>query len=136
MDPIEVAEMEIYGETPNFGLDTLEATNYRILPLGAPSYDSNTGSVRVSGAATFSISNVFVNSQGPFFNIRPNVSGRGPVTLDLGTGLNQTQFAAFQLLHELGHQVGLFGPDANDAALNSRYSQAVLDACFPELRTR
>ena len=109
MDPIAVAEMELNGERPNFRLETLEATNYRILSQGAPRVDPNSGEVRVIGAATYSSRDVFVNSQGPLFDIKPNVPGKGVVSLDLGTGLNQTEFGAFLLLHELGHQVGLFG---------------------------
>jgi RHS repeat-associated protein len=133
---LAIAETELgYSEAPNYGLDILEATSYRALPLGPPSRNSN-GTYSVTGAATISIDNVFVNTQGPFFNIRQAVPGGGTLTFDLGTGLNQTEFAAFQLLHELGHQVGIFLPDAGDSELNRRNSQAVLDACFPELRGR
>lgn len=35
----------------------------------------------------------------------------------------------FMLLHELGHQMGVFGADIN-AAFNGANSQAVLDHCF------
>lgn len=134
MDPIEVAEMEMYGSTPNFGLETLQATHYRILPMGAPTYDPNSRQVRVTGAATVSWNSVFINSQGPLFNMRPNVPGAPAVTLDMGTGLGQTEFAALLLLHELGHQVGLFRSDAKDAALNRRYTQAVIYNCFSDAR--
>jgi hypothetical protein len=40
-----------------------------------------------------------------------------------------TDLDAFILLHELGHQVGIFPPDVF-AWINGRHSLRVLDACF------
>ncbi len=102
--------MELYNDFPNVGLEYLNATQYRVLSLGATTYNQNTHTVSVTGAQTVAYNSVFINSEGPFSNLTPNVPGAGVTTLDLGTGLNQTEFAAFILLHELGHQVGLFGP--------------------------
>ncbi len=50
--------------------------------------------------------------------------------LDMGTGLSGTKFGALLLLHELGHQVGIFGKDAGNEKVNRGYTQQVLDACF------
>lgn len=111
-------------------LATINGAEYRFLSLGAAKLDSNTGDVRVIGAATNSATSVFVNTQGPFLNQNMFVPGAGLKTLDFGTGLRGASFDALLLLHELGHQVGIFGSDANDPKLNRSYTQQVLDACF------
>jgi len=54
----------------------------------------------------------------------------GLQTLDLGSGLSGKKFGAILLLHELGHQVGIFGKDAGNQKLSNEYTQQVLDACF------
>lgn len=59
----------------------------------------------------------------------------------LKTGkLNQIQFGALLLLHELGHVYGelggkflFFKPDAESGDLNKKHTQQVIDACFSEL---
>ena len=50
---------------------------------------------------------------GYFFNIAPTpVAGTDLAVMhDMGTGLNQTNFDAFVLLHELGHLTGVLGDD-------------------------
>jgi hypothetical protein len=58
------------------------------------------------------------------------VPGAGLKTLDFGTGLRGAGFDALLLLHELGHQVGVFGSDVDNPKLNRSYTQQVLDACF------
>jgi hypothetical protein len=109
----------------------LGATEYRVLALGRPRVNPQTGDVSVVGAQTNGADSVFVNSQGPFFNNQMVVPGRSGVqALDFGSGLRGADFGALLLLHELGHQVGLFGRDAHDPDLNQRYTRAVLNACF------
>ena len=50
------------------------------------------------------------------------------------TFANAATLQGFILLHELGHQLGLFGPDAGpaNAAINGSNSQAVLTNCFTQ----
>jgi RHS repeat-associated protein len=114
-------------------LATLRATEYRVLPLatGGPKVDPNTGGVSVIGAQTNSPTSVFINSKGPFFNNMMFVPGKSDLqTLDFGSGLRDAAFGALLLLHELGHQVGRFGADANDQKLNREHTQRVQKACF------
>jgi hypothetical protein len=104
---------------------------YRFMPLGAPSLGPD-GLPRVTGAATFpgSPPAVFINSQGPFLSQILFVPGAGLRTLDMGTGLRGAEFGGLLLLHELGHVVGKFGPDAADSALNRSYTEQVRRRCF------
>jgi hypothetical protein len=113
-------------------LETLNSTEYRVLSLtsGGPRVDQRTGRVVVTGAQTNSPTSVFINSRGPFFENRMLVPGRGMVTLDFGSRLSGAQFAALLLLHELGHQRGIFGRDADNLDTNLAHTQRVLDACF------
>jgi hypothetical protein len=111
-------------------LATINGAEYRFLPLGEPKVDRNTGEVSVVGAATNSATSVFVNTQGPFLNQNMFVPGAGLKTLDFHSGLRGASFDALILLHELGHQLGIFGPDKDKPDLNRKYTQQVLDACF------
>jgi RHS repeat-associated protein len=113
-------------------LATLRATEYRVLPLagGGPKIDPNTGSVSVTGAQTNSKNSVFINSLGPFFNNRMFVPGKGLTSLDLKTGLTGAKWGALLLLHELGHQAGKFGKDADDYEKNRGHSMEVYRNCF------
>lgn len=58
------------------------------------------------------------------------VPGAGLKTLDFRSGLRGASFGALILLHELGHQLEIFGPDKDKPDLNRKYTQQVLDACF------
>ncbi len=106
---------------------TLSTTLYRILPLTAG-----------AGAATLDSSDVVINATGAFFTAAPNANGTVTVLMPNAQGV-QTQFTfasvsdfqGFMLLHELGHQLGTFGPDV-DPATNGQNSQVVLDNCFTE----
>lgn|SRR5215469_3700238 len=113
--------------------NTLLSTSYRILPMGAPSVQQD-GTVSAIGASTVpGTTNVFINSQGPFFNPQMQVPGVGPTTLDFGTGLRGSDFGALLLLHELGHETSSasgFKSDAGNSNLNRRQTQKVLDKCF------
>jgi hypothetical protein len=82
--------------------NVLENTLYRLLPL-----PQGPG----TGAQTIDMYNVMINTAGAF------------------TFANMSTFQGFMVLHELGHQTGVFGPDL-DAAGNGTNSQAVLDHCF------
>jgi hypothetical protein len=105
----------------------LENTLYRLLPLPQGSG---------TGAQTIDVSNVMINTAGAFFNAAPNANGTVTVFMPNAEGV-QTQFTfadtsalrGFMLLHELGHQMAVFGDDVS-AAINGANSQAVLDACF------
>jgi len=110
-----------------------EAVEYRFVPMGAPRLNKDDLPV-VVGAATYSDASpilVTINSQGPFSRQTMLVEGAtGFHTIDMGTNLRGSDFSALLLLHELGHVVGKFGPDAHDSALNRSYTESVLKACF------
>jgi len=110
-----------------------EGAEYRFVPMGAPHLNEQ-GVVTVVGAATYAETQpaaVMINSQGPFLTQMMFVTGRsGFQTVDMGTGLRDADFGALLLLHELGHVVGKFGPDAHDSDLNRSYTESVLKACF------
>jgi hypothetical protein len=123
--------LDFFGQT---AIAAFSATLYSFQALGAPTVDQN-GKVQVTGAATFrgedgGPSTVFINTQGPFLNQTMFVPGKGMTTLDFGTGLRGADFGALILLHELGHVVGKFGPDAKNPDLNRQYTQDVLKNCF------
>jgi hypothetical protein len=70
---------------------------------------------------------------GSFFDISPT-PGPDPGTVvphDMGTGLNQTNFDAFVLLHELGHLTGVMG---NDIGKNQKvaddFNKKIQKDCF------
>lgn len=77
-----------------------------------------------------------INTAGAFFNAVPGANGQVTVRMPNSFGVqtsftfaNFSAFRAFIILHELGHQTGKFGPDANPST-NGAYSQAVLDNCY------
>lgn len=101
-------------------------TTYRILPLSSPGF----------GAQTVDYNTVFINSQGAFFTASPNPNGTVTVGLPNSNGVmtavtfaNLATLDGFLLLHELGHQLGLYGEDLTPA-VNGANSKAVLDQCF------
>ncbi len=49
---------------------------------------------------------------------------------DFNSGLTGAKFGALLLLHELGHQTGIFGSDAGNQELNQQYTDRVRKACF------
>jgi hypothetical protein len=116
-------------------LAALRAARFSYQNLGAARVNPD-DSINVVGAATATNTNppsVYINSYGPFKNqtilvITP--SGVKSQTFDFGSGLRGNDFRALILLHELGHLVGIFGPDANNQALNQEYTNRVKAACF------
>ena len=116
------------------GLDafeTFENTEYRATDLGSPN----------AGANTINSSTVFINSAGAFFTAVPDPAGHVTFTIPSTTAngpatsitfLSQASANAFLLLHELGHQTGMFGPDAGEdkKPINAQNSWVVLSNCF------
>jgi hypothetical protein len=114
--------------SPGWAVDytqgTLASTTYRILPL-------NPG----VGAVTLNSNDVAINQNGAFF---ATPDGNGNITFKVPsptTGLPVTvtlpeyDFQAFMMLHELGHQTGVSGPDV-DNTTNGQNSWKVLENCF------
>ena len=108
------------------GLGVLEDTDYRVVGFGSDR--------KGQGAATISSESVFINSQGAFFS---TPSAEGQVTLNIPgaqiTFLSQASADAFLLLHELGHQTGVFTADAGFRGadqVNAENSWQVLTNCF------
>jgi RHS repeat-associated protein len=106
---------------------TLEATLYMLEPLQAG-----------TGAQTNGSESVFINVNGAFFNTAPNANGTVTVLMPNKQGVQSaftfaslSDLQGFILLHELGHQLGTFGPDIN-AAANGQNSASVLDNCFTQ----
>jgi hypothetical protein len=106
------------------------AVEYRYEKMGRPTLNSE-GLPRVVGASTHAgtPASVFINSEGPFIQQNVYVNGRFQI-LDFETGLRGADFGGLLLLHELGHVVGIFGPDAKDSKLNRSYTQQVIDHCY------
>ena len=122
-----------YGEG---GEAKFESSQYSFQPLGKPHLNDK-GLVTVVGAATHAEgkppATVFINLQGPFLTQSMIVQGKdGFQTVNMGTNRYGADFGAILLLHELGHIVGKFGPDAgpNDGDLNRSYTDLVLKNCF------
>ena len=98
---------------------TLAATNYKVY-----AFKKEDG----IGAKTLGPVDVEINAAGVF------VTGtEGKITLDRRNyDLSQiSNVRGMILLHELGHQLGIFGADRDDAALNAHHSLLVIGACFP-----
>ena len=90
-----------------------------------------------AGATPQDSYNVIINSNGAFFNAAEKPNGTVSVQMPDSTGapisftfVNTAALRGFLLLHELGHQMGLFLHDGDDLAANGKNSQAVLDRCF------
>jgi RHS repeat-associated protein len=105
--------------------NVLENTTYRLLPLPSG-----------TGASTNGLTDVMISTTGAFFNTTPNSNGTVTVLMPNSAGVTTSfTFAgtstlqAFMMLHELGHQMGVYGTDIN-AATNGGNSQGVLDHCF------
>jgi RHS repeat-associated protein len=86
-----------------------------------------------TGAQTNPDGSVFINLNGPFFqqnttifipSDNPQRSGRVSVEFN-----SLADLGAFVLLHELGHEIGVFPADIFPF-INGRHSLRVLDACF------
>jgi hypothetical protein len=76
---------------------------------------------------------VTINMIGYFFDITPTpVAGTDRAVMhDMGTGLNQTNFDAFVLLHELGHVTGVLGDDTGkNQPLADAFNAKILNDCF------
>jgi hypothetical protein len=98
---------------------TLAATNYKVY-----AFKKEDG----IGAKTLGPVDVEINAAGVF------VTGtEGKITLDRRSyDLSEiSNVRGMILLHELGHQLGIFGADRDDAALNAHHSLLVIGACFP-----
>jgi hypothetical protein len=109
--------------------NALQSTTYRLLQL-----PQGPG----AGAQTTGSTDVQINTAGVFFNYTTNANSTITVSLPNGKGkqksitfANATALQGFILLHELGHEVGLFGPDTT-AAVNGNFSSAVLSDCFTQ----
>lgn len=102
-------------------VETMARTEYRFLalPQGA-----------TVGAQTNSEGSVFINTSGLFVTAEGGGIALNGRSYELG---DASAVRAMILLHELGHQLGLFGPDSGPAlrAQNARHSQDILDHCVP-----
>src|SRR5579863_6716427 len=95
------------------------------------------------GASTNGPFDVFINTNATsvFFNIKPNQDGTVTVQMPNSRGVlanftfqDVSTLEAFIILHELGHQIGAFGPDNDPAnppnvnsALNGANSASILE---------
>lgn len=107
--------------------NALEDTTYRIISLPSAGF----------GAATMGPGDVFINSNGSFF-----ITGNGSIVATMPDSQGKatqilfgstTAFEGFILLHELGHEMGVFGKDAGYPgadAVNGSNSKSILDNCF------
>ena len=91
----------------------------------------------VSTSVTISATQVGINPNGWFF-ATPNSAGMvgfgvpSPTTPGQSSPVNLSpaDLGAMILLHELGHQAGVFGEDESNTQVNGQHTWAVLQNCF------
>ncbi len=107
--------------------ETLKAAGYRFVPMGRPQLRMfPTPQYSVVNAATIHEQNlILINSEGAFFEPRLAIEAAY-----FNYGLKDRKLRAFILLHELGHLMGRFEPDADNPALSRKYSDLVRESCF------
>ena len=83
-----------------------------------------------SGAETLPGYLVYINTKGVFVTADSGIVTFGSTRYDLQ---NSSNVRAMVLLHELGHELGMFGADAGDNLLdeNNAHSIDVIKHCFP-----
>ncbi len=101
------------------------------LPMGQ---DAN-GNLTPFDSGIYAVTNVeqqtvTINGIGHFFNFFTPGPNGGVLAYHMGTGLGQTDFDAFVLLHELGHLNGVLGDDRKDPSLADKFNQKILKDCF------
>ncbi len=112
--------IEAFGVSHSELLMTLRHTEYRVLDFGKGR--------RGSGAQTADTFSVHINATGIFFASASQISIPGQDAPDVRR-MDPDTIRAFIFLHELGHQVGAYGPDT-DLQINGRNSRRILDNCF------
>lgn len=125
---------KLFGQLQK-ALDTMNSGTYRLSDYPVKTtYKDGKFIPSVTGANTDSATNtVFINLSGPFFN-GPDLktATNQSFKADLGTGLKGSDLAALIILHELGHQMRMWGKDAGlgDLDKNREHSMAVFKSCF------
>jgi hypothetical protein len=106
----------------------LASTLYAITPF--PATQSGVGAQKISRTV------VDINLKGAMFTATPSSMGQVTITVPTPSGRlvpvtlgSQSDLGAFVILHELGHQVGVFPPDKTPS-INGQNSWAVLTDCF------
>jgi RHS repeat-associated protein len=101
--------------------------------LAATQYEVSQTLQSSTGAATIAQNLVYLGARGIFFTpgTTANIPSDNPqISTKIEINFSSVaDKAAFVLLHELGHQVGIFPPDVF-GFINGRHSLRVLDACF------
>jgi len=103
-------------------LGTLKGTEYRFLPLPRGPK---------AGAQTNPPDSVFINTEGLYITADSGAVTLGNERYNL---VNNSNVRALILLHELGHQLGIFPADVGSADLDARnaaHSIEILKHCFP-----
>jgi hypothetical protein len=107
------------GHSVNEVAASLQATNYKVYPFKK---EDNIG------AKTLGPVDVEINADGLFLTATD-----GKITLNRRRyDLSQVSYVrGMILLHELGHELGIFPADREDAELNARHSLTIIRNCFP-----
>jgi RHS repeat-associated protein len=107
----------------------LKGTKFKVGPTVHPDAVAQTQGKTV----TINPNNGFFDTSG-FQTLTVGLLGTGGRFVPLQITLNNLQFSAFVLLHELGHRTGTLRPDGNDpfGFLSVFNSGDVQKACFPE----
>jgi RHS repeat-associated protein len=108
-----------HGDNPQKVLNTLQNTSYRYASLDP-----------TSGAVTFPGGTVFINSGGLFVSASSGKVTIGSLHCNVG---NDSDIRGLILLHELGHELGIFGADSGPelAGENAAHSMDIINSCFP-----
>jgi RHS repeat-associated protein len=121
-----VFEPNADGSATDFAQEELTETDYRILPF--PS-DNTAGAQTLGNNVQFNLNGAFFTAQAVFGVVSVVFpSPYSPGVKDT-IQMNQIAFQAMLILHELGHETGVFGPDTTDT-VNGGYSDQVLENCF------
>ncbi|MEW6735316.1 MAG: RHS repeat-associated core domain-containing protein [Acidobacteriota bacterium] len=115
---------QFFAQNGGDGFTKLRNARFRII--------SRTSNIGAEAKRDITPYEIWINPNGAFANLNNpviNVGGRQFIG-DCGSGLRGPQLGALLLLHELGHLMNIFGPDADSPDINRAYTQAVLRNCF------
>lgn len=117
------------------GVDAAEAlklTDFRILSLGAPRLKEGRLTV-VAARTSEDHRTIVINRDGPFVSRWVLVGGRMRYFSSREAAmkrLSDGEFRTLVVLHELGHVVGRFGPDAGSVDESQHHTDEVIQYCF------
>jgi RHS repeat-associated protein len=120
----------------DLGADAITTLLNANFTMGLPMrYDTHGNPVAPYDPGIYAATNVpnqtvTINLLGHFFNFFGTSPTGQQGAYNMNTGLGQTDFDAFVLLHELGHLNGVLGDDNKDPNLSDQFNEKILKDCF------